>query len=603
MGSNKTYDGNPLCMGVSGFVHYDTERADAPQYPPVTLGPSDLLNLIKDLQNLVADPKFSEAVKLLKEHINNKNNPHQVTMDQLLGKITQALYNEFIKRTGCTITLEEYEKALFELIHLANDQEINEGTCPTAVLSVYGARKYIDRHDRDPNAHSTILENILPGDPIIEDPSYAWYPQFGFSEYNMYPVDLGLTEEDNDTLEIKPYTYVGVDGYIHTAENNVLPVDYAWGTPMIPCFGTRRNSYTDSTSLSTFEQMNVNLLQEAEEAPDRTVTATAIYTNEDEAEMEHGLIYRNFILERNQPMTISFYVKPEKQTVLKISWVDVINSGIETYAVYDLQNNQAVIINHLDRYNCSIQKLSNGWYRCGFSMYNTEGRLTDLTITFADNQGLDNVENWKWTTASTGEICGFIWGIQVEDGFQMSPYIPTTGKIGIRAPIDLKITLDPKWFTPTVHTYHVDYWNCEKDPSIPSMSYRPVFLAVNETEKNTFKSLYVRHRNNAFVLTRYYTHSNNEISYDISTLQDEINLPDTDMIQFTTGIDKTNMITRVNSTLSVKSHTAPYNTATHIYLGTDGEGNYYNGYIADLTIYPIRVDEMEAQFLNGEDYE
>ena len=596
---HKTYDGKPLCMGVSGFTHYNTERSDADQYPPVALGPKDLLKQIDELRNILTNPDLLEAINAIRTHIADHNNPHKTTLDQLIGDIGHAIYNEFIERTQSALTYEEFEKALFELIHIANDQEIKEGKSTSAVLSVYGARRYIDLHDADENAHHELFEKIVPGSPIIEDPTYAWYPQFGFSEYLMEPQEIMLSDEDREHIEEIPYTYIGVDGYLYKADKDILPVDYAFGTPMVPCFGVRRNSYIDSTSIAPFTAVGTSFLPEAEEAPDKSITATAIYQAEDTEQIERGLTYKNFVLERKSPMTVSVFVKPEAQTIFKIAWEDTLNSGIDTYAVFDLQNNRSVIVNHLNRYACTMQKLGNGWYRCGLSMYHADGRIADLRMSFADAQSLDNVEDWVWATTSTGALCGYVWGVQFEDGFQMSPYIPTAGKLGIRKAINLHIRLQDTWFTPYSHTYHIDYWNAITDPSLDEKAERPVCLIKN----NEFKSLYIRHTPDSIRLTRYFTYTTNNISYDIGTLQDETFIPDINMLQVTTAIDTSTMVTVVNDKSSIKSHSVPFNTATDIYLGTDTEGNYYNGYVADLSIYPIRVTETEAQFLNGEDYE
>ena len=596
---HRTLDGKPLCMGVSGFTHYEVERADAEKYPPVALGPKDLLKQIDEIRAIVTNPDLLEAITTVRNHISDFNNPHKTTMDQLIGDVGHAIYNEFIKRTQSALSYEEFEKALFELIHIANDQEIKEGKSTTAVLSVHGARQYIDLHDSDENAHHELFEKIVPGSPIIEDPTYAWYPQFGFSEYLMEPQEISLSEEDKEHIEEVPYTYIGVDGYLHIADKDVLPIDYAFGTPMVPCFGVRRNSYIDSTSVAPFTPVGTSFLPEAEEAPDRTITATAIYQAEDDEQKERGLVYQNFILERKTPMTVSVFVKPEAQTIFKIAWEDTLNSGIDTYAVFDLQNNRCVIVNHLERYASTLQKIGNGWYRCGLSMYHNDGRIANLRFSFADAQSLENIEDWVWTTHGTGALCGYVWGVQFEDGFSMSPYIPTAGKLGIRKAINLHIRLQDTWFTPYQHTFHLDYWNTPIDPSLDEKEACPVCLIKN----NEFKSVYMRHINGSFVLTRYFTYTTNDISYDIGTLQDENYLPDTNMIQITTAIDTSTMLTVVNDESSIKSHSVPFNTATDIYLGTDTEGKYYNGYIADLSIYPIRVTETEAQFLNGEDYE
>lgn len=589
MSINKTFDGKPLCMGVSGFVHYETERADAPNYPPAVLSPADILEMIRELTSLCSDPKFSNAVNTLKAHVEDMNNPHHTTLSQFSESIAEVLYNEFIKRTKSVISLEEFKKALFETIHIATDAEIDEGVCTTAVLSVFGARKYLSQHDTDPNAHQALFDRIIPGDPILEDPSFAWYPQFGISEYYINPLEVELGEGE----EKVPYTYVGTDGYIHTEEEDMLPVDYVHRTPLVPCFNTRRNLIVDSTSCSIFKQNNLRILEEAEEAPDKTITATAICQNDDIARYEINLVYPNCILPPKQPRTFSLFVKAEDQKLVKIEIQDSANVDLKTYAIYNLEGNTCLIVNHMGTYQASLQKLSNGWFRCCFSMYNKKGLVSDLKITFFDNQGLDSND---FMTEATGQISAYVWGIQYEDGYQPSPYIPTRGKIGVRPGIQVIVPVE-EWYKDKAQTFHIDYWRPDIDPT---QDTRPLLVMRNKTKP----SMQIAHVDQRVCVQRFYTYSEIGKEYDITTLQDEVTPPETSVLQVTHGLDNTKTITRVNTLLSMKSQSdLLHNPGTDLYVGCMPDGQFFNGYIGDIIFYPICVSEDEAHFLNGEAYE
>ena len=90
----------------------------------------------------------------------------------------------------------------------------------------------------------------------------------------------------------------------------------------------------------------------------------------------------------------------------------------------------------------------------------------------------------------------------------------------------------------------------------------------------------------------------------MGTFQDKVPLPkNTDMIQVTHGVSPTEIITCINNSRVYHSKPVLMNKATDLYLGTDMEGSYYNGYISDISIYPILVTDAGVQFLNGETYE
>lgn len=589
MSSNQTIDGKPLCVGMSGFTHYSTERADAPNYPPAVLSPTDILDMIRELTDLCTDPKFTTAVLLLKQHITDTNNPHHTTLDQFTQDIAEVLYQEFQKRTGSPLTLEEFVKALFEVIHIATDEEINEGICTTAVLSVFGAKKYLMEHDKDPFAHQELFNKIIPGTPIVNDPSFAWYPQFGLSEYFLHPQKVSISEAE----ELVAYSYTGADGFIYMEEKDKLPIDYIYKTPLVPCFDTRRNFIVDSTTCSTFQQHEVQLLEEAEESPDKTISATAVCQNDATGRYEHSLIYKNCILPPEQARTFSFYVKAEEQKYVKISFQDSDTVDLETYAIYDLNRNSCVIMNHLEMYNAEIQKLSNGWYRCCFSMYNPTGCIADLKITFFDYN-----ENGPqdFLVDAKGKICAYVWGFQYENGFQPSPYIPTAGKIGVRPGIQIIIPMND-WYSEVAHTYHIDYKNPLRDPS---KKYRPV-LVIMDNEKN---SVHIAHSGDHVQIKRFYTYTEIDKEYEIPTLHDEMTTPAAFMLQITHGLSSKNSISRVNSFLSFKNHSELlHNEGTNMYIGTMPDGSFLNGYVSNCIFYPICVTEDEAQFLNGDTYE
>lgn len=589
MSINKTFDGKPLCMGVSGFGHYKTERADAPNYPPAVLSPADILEMIRELTSLCSDPKFSDAVNTLKAHVEDMNNPHHTTLSQFSESIAEVLYKEFIARTKSVISLDEFKKALFETIHIATDAEINEGVCTTAVLSVFGARKYLSQHDTDPNAHQALFDRIIPGDPILEDPSFAWYPQYGISEYYIKPLEVELTEAE----EKVPYTYVGMDGYIHTEEEDVLPVDYVHQIPLVPFFSTRKNLIVDSLSCTIFKQNNLRILEEAEEAPDKTITATAIYQNDEVGRWEVNLVYPNCILPPKQPRTFSIFVKADDQKNVKIEFQDSYNVDLPTYAIYNLADNTCFIINHLENYQASLQKLSNGWYRCCFSMYNKKGVVSDLKITFFDHQEMDSND---FMTDANGKISAYVWGIQYEDGFQPSPYIPTRGKIGVRPGIQIVVPVDD-WYRNKAQTFHIDYWKPTNDPT---QDTRPL-LVMRNGEK---AAMDISHVDQRVCVKRFYTYSEIGREFEITTLQDEVTPPDTSVLQVTHGLDNTKTLTRVNTLLSMKSKSdLLHNPGTDLYVGCSPDGLFLNGYIGDIIFYPLCVSENEAQFLNGEAYE
>ena len=72
--------------------------------------------------------------------------------------------------------------------------------------------------------------------------------------------------------------------------------------------------------------------------------------------------------------------------------------------------------------------------------------------------------------------------------------------------------------------------------------------------------------------------------------------------QLTHGIDKEQIVSRYNDNMVLRSETpSEWDAGTNMYLGCDQNGNYLEGYLRNLTLYPVRVTGDQSIFLNGEE--
>ena len=585
MSNERTTDGRPLSVGITGFSVISTERPEAPTQPAPVLTPSDIINQIAKLEKFLTLPQIEQALKLLFIHTNDFKNPHHTTLDQFTQVVADVLYKEYIAQGGKG-SKAFYLENLFQTLYVADLEDMDAGANPRALVSIRNAVAFIARHEKDPDAHKPLFDKLLPGEPIVEDPVFALYAHIGVSPYL-----LENTTSSKEDVVYGPYTFVGPDGYIHSCQLGELPIDYVNGEPLLPCFETRTNLILDSATFPAIKLSNLTVLKEAEESPIKDFTAQAFFAGKEFTVTEHNVLYPKVFLEHNTPMAFSVFAKAEFCRYFAISFKDMTSSSVEARGVYDLQNGTCISINHMNRYRASIQKLSNGWYRCCFSMFHEIGQLSDIKMTFFDEKDNDLMFQ------GNGELCGYLWGMQLEYGENTSPYIVTKEKPTTRNAIAIKVPLEDSWWTPNHLTLNTGWLN----PGTAHLSStRTVCSVVNEDGSLAMNAYY--NKDGSFDIKRYLGIVSKNAHYAASVYQDHFDPTTIKFCQLSHGVGDEHIITLYNDTSVLKTDTPDeWDAGSYLYLGTDAQGNYLNGYIRHLLMYPIQVTELQAIFLNGEE--
>ena len=93
-----SWDGKQLTASMTGFTEYSTEQLKYPIKPTPTITPADVINELQKLKDSLRIDDFGQAVTLLMQHIDNKNNPHLTDLDQFTMSIADP------KQTTTTTT-------------------------------------------------------------------------------------------------------------------------------------------------------------------------------------------------------------------------------------------------------------------------------------------------------------------------------------------------------------------------------------------------------------------------------------------------------------------------------------------------------------------
>lgn len=222
----------------------------------------DLYVILRKLKHFI-DPKNIERIeRLIVLHINNKDNPHGVTIEQLVTSVMNELYKDWliyknrelhcndlnIKELRELYPAEQFLKILFQQIKIADQETALENVSTTEVTSVADVYQMIDRHNNDLEAHANLFEYLFPGEVHDYASTFALIAAAGQNEE--------LTIIRNSTL-----SYMGPDGIYYKANKNTLPIDWSTGKAAYPLFGPTQNLCTHGSLLTaaSFVKTNVSV--------------------------------------------------------------------------------------------------------------------------------------------------------------------------------------------------------------------------------------------------------------------------------------------------------------------------------------------------------
>lgn len=576
----------------------------------------DVLVLIRRLKNFI-DPKNVDRIeRFVSKHIADKNNPHEVTIEQLVSSVMNEVYKDWLAYKNRTeydnrytedelkelLSTEQFLKSLYQQVLIANVNTALEGKSVNEVTSVYDVAQMLKQHNEDLNAHSNLMEYLFPGAVHTYNPTLALIADTGMSE------EFIITRNGN-------LTYMGPDGHIHTAGNNELPVDWSTGRPAFPIFGATSNNCTHGSVLTNgaFGKTNVtvtnatnivNILNSG-----NPFKVTCVQTN---TVVNHKLTYTIPSSVHNGKKTICISIFAQQGTLDHIGLN--VHSGVanEYNCVhYNISKREMYTNSEIsDNIFGAINDTPTGWVRLTYTCpaISVSGNI------YVDIHLLDILDG---DLTFKGDATQYLYlnGMQIEfDTDVPSPYKSTTGSIVTEnaTTIYLPINNITNWYNRYQGGVVVEVSNIEPYGALNTPRY--VFDFCNANATSRWSMFYPAVHNGRMSVNCI--NPNSIIAYNAiydknteKTVKYGIGFSNANRRQPTTGdtsnLDTTHAIYSIGSTISTDIKTTVISDkngdmnpdVTRLFIGCQGNAAMHlNGYLYQFIYYPTMVTENHLRF-------
>lgn len=141
----------------------------------------DILGIISSIKQKIQFLTWKDLIDHLFVHISNKENPHQLTPEQMATTVIQLVYEAWLLE-GYSGSMSEFIDMLFRYLEYADDTIMSEGVSEAHIPSVDVFAKYIQTHNDDANSHRNKFDPFFVGNEIISDPSRSFRQIVGLME-------------------------------------------------------------------------------------------------------------------------------------------------------------------------------------------------------------------------------------------------------------------------------------------------------------------------------------------------------------------------------------------------------------------------------------
>ena len=372
-----------------------------------SLNVQDIVNIISILQG---EANTASPLRgILNSHINDKNNPHNVTVAVSDLDLLNVLYTAYGQRFGTTLSFSDFSLAFINLNHFATTTDVDNGTNQNAVVNLSVMEYIVNNHNTSLTAHENMFRNYLPGYPLPFSPSLVVDPLVAI----VFPV----TVNRNCTMN-----YHDVNGHVLTAGANTLSADYLYGFPALPIFGPHTNTLLNSKSMSDVVLHNATNNQSSGlliVTP--TIDTTCLILEEDNSNGTHGFVDSITVIPGSN--NYSYYYYPISRSQLTISALDS-NSNVIGIALYDCTAVTAITNGAMAESVVDIFELPNGWYRCTFAFDASVNPITGFSVDVIDS--IDPNNNFNNVYTGTGQNAGAFWQHQLTSTVLPTPPVFTT---------------------------------------------------------------------------------------------------------------------------------------------------------------------------------
>ncbi len=576
----------------------------------------DLFVLIRRLKNFI-DPKNVDRIeRLVSKHIADKNNPHEVTIEQLVSSVMNEVYKDWIAYKNRTefdnrytddelralLSTEQFLKSLYQQVLIANVNDALEGTSVNEVTSVYDVAQMIKQHNEDPNAHSNLMNYLFPGAVHTYNPTLALIADTGTSE------EFTITRSGT-------MSYMGPDGFIHSAAANTLPIDWSTGRPAFPIFGATKNSCTHGSVLTNAAFSKTNL----------TVTAATNIVNilgsgnpfkvtctQTNTVVNHKLTYAIPSSEHIGKKTFCISIFAQKGTLDNIG-INVHSGTSNDYNCihYNLTRCEMYTNSNIgDNIFGAMSETPSGWIRLTY-------KCPAIAISSNAYVDIHLLDIFDGDLTHKGDATEYLYlnGMQIEfDTDVPSPYKSTTGSMISENATTISIPINniTSWYNRYQGGVVVEVSNIESYSVLNTPRY--VFDFCNANATSMWSMFYPAVHNGRMSVNCI--NPNSVVAYNAvydkntkDIVKFGVGFADANRRQPTTGdysnIDTTHAIYSMGSstgtdikTTVITNKDGNLNTdITKLYVGCQGnKAMYLNGYLYQLIYYPTMVTEDHLRF-------
>ena len=390
-------------------------------------------------------------------------------------------------------------------------------------------------------------------------------------------------------------TYLGSDGLIKTASNNVPRVEYdADGNVkglLIEEQRTNVVAYSEATSFWT-EDGTATITNSTQIAPDGTASATLVDIGSTGSSLGPNRIARfNSGLSASTKVTVSVFLKKPDTDAASYINVRLYCSGAtatDMYVDYDTSDFTSVNnSNVVDTIHAS-EDYGNGWFRVSFT-----GTL-NASATGSTNFRVGGVVSGSHTSTGTDFI---MWGAQVETGSFATSYIPTTGATASRSRDIAEISVDNFGYNNQAASVLVEFSAYSWADRTDSGSFNRIWEFAGGSPSSNADGIF---RDPAGIITDEVRYRFNEDDGTTAALgaANLDRVTGTHKVCVALGQDDA-AICMDGGTVATGSGTAAMTLYTGIEFGGDSNQTALGGHIKSFQYYPRRLTNAQLQELTS----
>lgn len=550
--------------GWGGGFH---TRSNTPEgVPAIAISPDEILQRLQRLEDLYEKKHIHALFQQISSHLHRKDNPHGITLEKLGSSVTKMLYDIY-QSMGFKGNYDFFVSGMFQIFEIASTKDIEAGVDENMLITIKGIKDFISYHNRSIHAHSALFKRLIPGHPVMVEPSLSWCADIFFP--------AGLQPENAKSL----YTYIGRDGYLHTSETATLPTDYTYGEAMIPIWESRSNYIVDSCDVTKPSWYKHNITsQRGGFAIDKTTNGCILTNSNDSSAEQHFVGIKDLVVEANTAYSFSCYFKPDKARFLEFKIQGGL-FGVIGSAIFDLVRGTCITTDLGKNFTAEMVPSYIGMWRCGVSWTTNDSITCDISVLPYISSVLTNTYN------GNGETLGTIWGGQLEKGVGMSPFIYTTGEYATREAIPLTYEIDDR-FTMKEGTLVFRYLA----PLNKSAGQQTLYRVYGENN-----CMIAEYRDkNALMFSLTDVFNSTVWDYPLDNSKSRLRIVSHSFTDGKQTVCATDLLPKETILTAVRNK-----DATHMDIGHNNGASYLNGYLHIVTFYPRALTKNNHVFLVG----